>query len=166
MVGLFHRGVATFSEKRRARTFMERGRFFGGIRKNPGWDSGCPRSRGQLRVRLESRLRGGNDGPRVSVTRNRFFVAETLQNVTSMKPLIRKLTNRPPLRRPAHNFWIQCEFQFPSVTARQIPSITRVIIGRCTCLLSCTAYSNGQCTHQECRRHIRGDCQPDKARVL
>jgi hypothetical protein len=54
---------------------MGRGSFFGGIRKNHGWDSGCPQSRAQMRVRLESRLQGENDGPRVSMAGSRFFVA-------------------------------------------------------------------------------------------
>jgi hypothetical protein len=51
-----------------------------------GLDSGCPQSRGQLRVRLESRLRDGQGGPRVSVARGRFFVAASFFHQNKFAP--------------------------------------------------------------------------------
>jgi hypothetical protein len=66
---------------------MERGSvFLPALEKNHGWDSGCPRSCGQLRVRLESRLRDWTDGPRVSVARSRFFVAAKIKENNHEKP--------------------------------------------------------------------------------
>jgi hypothetical protein len=87
-----------------------------------GWDSGCPRSRAQLRVRLESRLRDGNDGPRVSVAQSRFFVAAEPQSKFQklMKLILEKL--RSLLRSGPGTprvFWQQMEFTFSTIRSRR-----------------------------------------------
>ena len=72
-----------------------------------GWDSICPCARDLMRVRLESRLR---DGQRPGVG---LSVAAPEKLPTTMKTLIRKITDLFLRAQTSREHWTQSEFQFP-----------------------------------------------------